>query len=185
MKPENNLSPSDLLFEGVTRLLSPAGETFRLQKEWNVQSLDETAIAAERAGCEVCYVDLPERVSGFADIIDGKAHIVLNRSKSRQNLEYTLPHELGHCALHLNPSRDGGYMGLLEIGTAEFQADLFAVIWVNWLGNDRQRKEMLAENRESSTAVVMGLLLTLALIAVAIIAWLFSKQFDTRRLAQL
>ncbi len=185
MKPDNNASTSDLLLQGVAKIWSPAGEALRLQKDLNVHSLAETASAAERAGCEVCYVDLPEKVSGFADMIDGKAHIVLNRSKSRQNLEYTLPHELGHCVLHLNPSRDDGDTELPEMSTAEFQADLFAVTWVNWAGNDRQREELLKENRESSTAVVMGLILTVALIAVAIIAWLCSKRFDARRLAQL
>jgi len=65
---------------------------------------------------------------------------------------------------------------------AEFQANLFASTWVNWLGDDRQRKEMLTGNRESSTAIVMSLLFTLVLVAIAIIGWVCSKLFDVPRL---
>jgi IrrE N-terminal-like domain len=182
MKPGNDISTFECLLLGVGEIWSPAGEALRLQKDLNVHSLEETAAAAERAGCEVCYADLPEKVSGFADIIEGKAHIVLNRAKSRQDLEYTLPHELGHCVLHLNPSRNPSQSGFPEMAMAEFQANLFASTWVNWLGDDRQRKEMLTGNRESSTAIVMSLLFTLVLVAIAIIGWVCSKLFDVPRL---
>jgi hypothetical protein len=183
MKAENKASASDLVFHAAAKIWSPATEALKLQRELNLHSLEETAAAAERVGCEVCYVDLPKKVDGFADIIDRKAHIVLNRSRSQQNLDYTLPHELGHCVLHLAPARTLSDHGLPEIGTAEFQADLFAATWVNWLGNDTQRRELLGENRGSAAAVMTALFLTLALFVVAFVAWLFSEPTHARSLA--
>lgn len=182
MKPGNENSTFECLIQSVAEIWSPAGEAMKLQRELNVHSLEETTAAAERVGCEVCYADLPEKVSGFADIIEGKAHIVLNRAKSRQNLEYTLPHELGHCVLHLNPLRNPSQSEFPDMAMAEFQANLFAASWVNGLGNDKQRDEVMTGNRESSTAIVTSLLLTLALVAIAIIAWVCSKLFDVPRL---
>jgi hypothetical protein len=182
MKLGNDMSTFECLVQSVGEIWSPASEALRLRKDLNVQSLEATAAAAERAGCEVFYADLPEKVSGFADIIDGKAHIVLNRAKSRQNLEYTLPHEWAHCVLHLNHLRDPGQPRVPSLGIAELQADLFAATWVNWLGDDKQREEMLTGNREASAAVVTSLLLTLALVAIAIIAWVCSKLFDVPRI---
>lgn len=183
MKAENNASASHFLFHAAAKIWSPAIEALKLQRDLNLHSLDETAAAAERVGCEVCYVDLPKKVDGFAEIIDGKAHIVLNRSRSQQNLDYTLPHELGHCVLHLQSARSISRDGLPEVGTAEFQADLFAATWVNWLGNDTQRQELLNENRNSSAAIIMALFVTLALFVVALIAWLFSQPVQARSLA--
>ena len=182
MNPGNDISLLGLFFEELTKIWSPAGEALRLQGELNVHSLEETAAAAGQLGCEVCYVDLPDKVSGFADIIEDKLHIVLNRAQSRQNLEYTLPHELGHCVLHLNPSQRTGQSGFASNGMAEFQANLFATTWVNLLGNDRQREDMLANNRESSTAVAGCFIMTLALAVIAILAWPCLKLFDAQRL---
>ena len=182
MNSGNDTSLLDLFLQELGKILSPAGEALRLQGELDVNSLEETDAAAERAGYEVCYVDLPDKVSGFADTIEGKLHIVLNRAKSRQNLEYTLPHELGHCVLHLNPSHRTGQSGLAGIGIAEFQANLFATTWVSSLGNDRQREHMLTDNRESRAAVAACIILTLALAVIALLAWLYSKLFDTERL---
>jgi hypothetical protein len=183
MTPGNDSSVFEDILQGLMKALSPAEKALRLQKELNVQALEETAGAAERVGCEVCHVDLPEKVSGFADIIEGKPHIVLNRAKSQQNLAYTLAHELGHQVLHLSPSRDASELRSLIPGAAELEADLFAVTWVNWLGTDRQREEMFAESRESSAAVVVPLILVLAMVAVAILAWVCSEVFNAQRLA--
>lgn len=182
MNRGNDISLLDLFLQELGKIWSPAGEALKLQGMLNVNSLEGTAAAAERMGCEVCYADLPDKVSGFADIIEGKPHIVLSRAKSLQNLQYTLPHELGHCVLHLNPSQRTGQSGFAGIGMAEFQANLFATTWVNSLGNDRQRGEMLTQNRESSAAVVGCFILTLALAVFAILAWLCSKLFDAPRL---
>jgi hypothetical protein len=69
------------------------------------------------------------------------------------------------------------------MGTREFQADLFAATWVNWIGNDTQRQELLSENRDSLAAVMMALFVTLALFVVALIAWLISEPVHARGLA--
>lgn len=183
MKAEYEGSTTEMLLQGFDTIWSAAGEATKLQEELNVRSLEETATAAERAGCEVCYADLPEKVSGFAEIIEGKAHIVLNRAKSPLNLQYTLPHELGHCVLHLDASRDAGRPRLAPKGAAEFEAHLFAASWVTHSGNGQQSREVLAANPESLATILGAFMLTLALIVIAIIAWVCSKLFSTKPLA--
>jgi hypothetical protein len=182
IRPENDISLFDIFLQSLTKITSPVEEALKLRETLNVKSLEETAAAAQRAGCEVCYADLPESVSGFADIIEGKPHIVLNRAKPHHNLEYTLPHELGHCVLHLNPAHRIGQREPQDIQTAEFEAHLFGATWVNSLGNDRQRDELLAENREASAASLGCFLMILALAVIAILTWVYSKLFDAQPL---
>ena len=182
IKPENDISLFDIFLQGLTKIMSPVEEALKLREALNVQTLEGTAAAAERAGFEVCYADLPEKVSGFADNFEGKPHIVLNRTKPRKDLEYTLPHELGHCVLHLNPAHGIGQRESRDIQMAEFEAHLFGAAWVNWLGNHRQRDELLAENREASAASVVCFIMMLAVVLFAILAWGCSKLFDTRPL---
>ena len=181
MKPGNEVSYLEILFEFLSKIWSPGGEAVRLQKELNIRSLEETAAAAERTGCTVCYVDLPKSISGFAEIIEGQPHIVLNRAKSRKNLEYTLPHEFGHRVLHLSPSRDTGQAEVPDMLPKEVQADLFAAVWVLLLGNDRQRREVLTENRESSVVISMCLILTVVAVLVVTIISVCSKLFPVQR----
>jgi IrrE N-terminal-like domain len=181
MKPGNEVSYREILFECLSMIWSPGGEAARLQKELNIRSLEETAAAAERTGCTVCYVDLPKNVSGFAEIIEGQPHIVLNRAKSWKNLSYTLPHELGHRVLHLRPSRDTGQAKVPDMLPKEIQADLFAAVWVILLGDDRQRTEVLTENRESSIVIYTCLILTVfVVVAVTFISVCF-KLFPEQR----
>src|SRR6476646_10569064 len=79
---------------------------------------------------------IPEKVSGVATIIADRPHIVLNRAKSQDELQYTLPHELGHHKLHLNPVREYAPLGFPVWGDAEFEADLFAMSWLFFLSKD-------------------------------------------------
>jgi hypothetical protein len=183
MKPENEVSMSDVLLECLGEIWSPCGEAARLQAELGARSLEETVAAAERTGCAVCYVDLPEKVSGFADIIDGQAYIVLNRAKSRINLEYTLPHELGHHVLHLNPSRDNRPSEFPVTGREELEANLFAVTWISWQGTDRRQDEVLRENKEASATVLACFFATLLLAVVALLAYIGSKLFPVQHRA--
>jgi hypothetical protein len=183
IKPESDISLFDIFLQALTKIMSPVEEALKLREALNVQTLEGTAAAAERAGCEVCYVDLPESVSGFADIIEGKPHIVLNRAKPRKDLQYTLPHELGHCVLHLNPAHGIGQLEGWDTRLAEFEAHLFTTAWVNWLGNQRQRDELLAENREASAASVGCFIMMLAVVVIAILAWVYSRLFATQPLA--
>jgi hypothetical protein len=176
MQSENQSSYLKTFFEVLGAVWSAGGQAVQLKKELNVSSLRDTAAVAERVGCVVCYADLPKRVSGFAEIIEGKSHIVLNRAKPRKDLEYTLSHELGHHVLHLNPPSDTAQVGFLTIGTAEFQADLFAATWIMWLGNKRQRKEVLLENPEFAV-VVSCLIATILLALITLFAHVCSKFF--------
>jgi hypothetical protein len=182
VKPENDISLFDIFLQGLTKILLPVEEALKLREALNVHTLEETAVAARRARCEVSYVDLPEKVSGFAAIIEGKPHIALNRDKPRKDLEYTLPHELGHLVLHLNPAHGIGQPECRNIPKAEFEAHLFAATWVNSLGNDRQRDELLAENREASAASVGCFIMLLAVVVIAILAWVYSKLFNAQPL---
>ncbi len=183
MKPEYEGSIAEMLLRGLDTIWSAAGEAIKLQEELNVCSLEETASAAERAGCEVCYAGLPEKVSGFAKVIEGKAHIVLNRAKSPLNLQYTLPHELAHCVLHMDASRDARQPRLAPKGAIEFEAHLFAASWVTHLGNAQQSREVLVANPESLATVLGGFILTLAFVVIAIIAWVCSNLFSAGPLA--
>jgi Zn-dependent peptidase ImmA (M78 family) len=182
MKSGNEVSLLEVFLTELAKIWAAGGEAVQRKKDLNVRSLDETAAAAERLGCVVCYVDLPRKVSGFAEIIEGKPYIVLNRAKSRKNLEYTLPHELAHQVLHLNSSRKA-QSGLFNIHAVEFQADLFAATWIMWLGNERQRKEVFLENPQSSAAIATCLFATVLLAVIALFAHVWSKLFRPQHTA--
>jgi hypothetical protein len=77
VNPNDKFSALSTLLDGFALIWSPAGEALALRKDLNIDTLDETAQAAQRAGFEICYLDLPEKVSGFAEIIDGTRFIAL------------------------------------------------------------------------------------------------------------
>jgi Zn-dependent peptidase ImmA (M78 family) len=150
MKKNERVSSFEIVLQCLWRIWEPAGVAFRVQRALGVRSLEETTSALERAGFEICLVDLPEKVSGVAAIIADRPHIVLNRAKSQDELQYTLPHELGHHKLHLKPVRDYDPLGFPGSDDAEFEADLFAVSWLFFLSKDKQRNAMLLQNPEIS-----------------------------------
>lgn len=180
MNSKKDLSTLEVVFECLTVIWSPAAEAVRLQQQLGVGSLEETATAAERGGCEVCFVDLPEKVSGFAAIIEGKPYIALNRHKSKNNLEYTLPHELGHQVLHLNPSGPQR-LELMGSGIEEFQAHLFATTWIIWLVNDKQRDEVLRANPESYVVTGMSVIFSILVVVIAFIFYVLGKVSAAQR----
>jgi Zn-dependent peptidase ImmA (M78 family) len=150
-----------IVLQCLWRIWEPAGTALNVRHALGVRSLEDTTPALERAGYEICFVDLPDQVSGFAAIIAHKPNIVLNRAKSQQELEFTLPHELGHHTLHLNPVRDYGPHVSPDLGNAEFEADLFAMSWLLFLGKDKQRKSMLLQNPE-----ILGTLVSCLFVSV-------------------
>src|SRR5512136_1703387 len=154
MKMGEKVSILGIVLQCLCRMWGPAGVAFRVQRDLGVRSLEETTGALGRAGYEVCLVDLPEPVSGFAAIIADRPHIVLNRAKSQEELQYTLPHELGHHKLHLNPVRESGPLGFPVPDEAELEADLFAMSWLFILGKDKQRNTMLLQYPEISRTLV-------------------------------
>jgi hypothetical protein len=160
MKMGINVSRLGIGLECLLRIWEPAG----LQGEARLGSPLTGRNALGRAGYEVSNVDLPESVSGFAEIIADRPHIVLNRAKSQEELQCTLLHELGHHILHLKPVRAYDPLGFPGTDEAELEADLFAAAWLFFLRNNRQRNAVLLRNPEISKILPMYLLLSVILI---------------------
>jgi len=180
MRPADNISMHEMALDCLDRIWLPCGEAARLQATWNARSLEETTAAAEQVGCQVSYVDLPEKVSGFAQVIEGQTHIVLNRAKPRIDLEYTLPHELGHYVLHLSPSRNMEESEFQVSGTKEFEANLFAVTWIARRGTDLRQNEVLRQNEEALVTMFSCLFVTLLLGLLALVSYTDSKLFPAQ-----
>lgn len=163
MKMGEKVSRLGIVLECLCGIWEPAGAALRVKHALGVRSLADTTGALGRAGYEVSSVDLPEPVSGVATIIGDRPHIVLNRAKCQEELQYTLLHELGHHTLHLQPihAYDLGFPGADE---AELEADLFAAAWLFFLRNNRQRNAVLLRNPEISKILPMYLLLSVMLI---------------------
>ena len=162
-------SSLEVMLEGLQLIWAPGAEAAKVQQAWGMRSLADMPATLERAGYEVCYVDLPERVSGFAQVIEGKPHIVLNRAKSAEHLQYTMPHELGHHVLHLDESRDP-QTRLPSTDLMEFQAHQFATLWILYLANDKEREDVLSQNPEWLTVGFVSLLMTAGAIVIPLIA---------------
>jgi Zn-dependent peptidase ImmA (M78 family) len=170
MKTGERISLFGILLQCLGKIWEPAGEAYRVQRELGVDSLGDTNAALERAGYEVCPIDLPEKVSGFAQIIADRPHLVLNRAKPKFELQYTLPHELGHHILHLNPQRESALPGLSHIGDVELEANLFATTWLMLLPEDKRREDVLLRSPEMSRTVVIYVLLSVMIVLFALLA---------------
>ena len=179
MKSETELSGLEIVVEVLNIIWMPAAEALRVQNDLNVHSLNETSAAAQRAGYEVCHVDLPAKVSGFAEVIGGIPHIVVNRAKSLEHQQYTVPHELGHHVLHVNPSRNPVPSVLSIKGMEEFQAHMFAVMWVMRVADGKEREDVLKQNPESAF-LILSIFMTVGIIVVALLAYLWSRLFPIR-----
>jgi Zn-dependent peptidase ImmA (M78 family) len=170
----------EIVLQSLCRMWEPAGVALRVKYALGVHSLEETTDALGRAGYEVCYVDLPEPVSGVAAIIADRPYIVLNRAKSQEELQYTLLHELAHHTLHLKPVRD---CDPLEFSgsDAELEADLFAASWLFCLRDYRQRNAVLLRNPEISVILVGYLFVSVMFILSALLMRLMLPEIsDTK-----
>jgi Zn-dependent peptidase ImmA (M78 family) len=164
-------SSLEVMLEGLEMIWAPGAEAVKVQQALGVRSLADMTAALERAGYEVCCVDLPERVSGFAKVIEGKPHIVLNRAKSAEHLQYTIPHELGHHVLHLDDSRDV-QQKLPSAHLTEFQAHQFATLWILLLANEKEREDVLSQNPEWLLVGFLSLLMTAGAVVIPLIVHL-------------
>ena len=167
-------SSLEVMLEGLEMIWAPGAKAVKVQQALGVRSLADMPAALDRAGYEVCCVDLPERVSGFAKVIEGKPHIVLNRAKSAEHLQYTMPHELGHHVLHLDDSRNPK-PGLQSADLMEFQAHQFATLWILLLANDKEREDVFRQNPEWLMVGFISLLMTAGAIGIPLIAHLWSS----------
>jgi Zn-dependent peptidase ImmA (M78 family) len=170
MKTRERTSSLGIILQCLGKIWEPTGQAFKAQQDLGVPSLEETPGALERAGYEISHVDLPEKVSGFAQIIAGRPYVVLNRSKRQQELRYTLPHELGHHILHLNPVRDCDPLGFPGIGDVELEANLFATSWLFCLGRNEQRDEVLMQNIEISRTLIIYFFFSVMIVLFALLA---------------
>jgi Zn-dependent peptidase ImmA (M78 family) len=180
MKPNVEISASDFLIESLERILKPCMEATKLYLDCSVQTLDDIPRAAERAGCKISYIDLPEKISGFAQEIDGQPHIVVNRAKPSMHSDFTVAHELGHHVLHSNPSHGADRDHLLTDGETEFEANLFGTTLVTAVTTQKQQDEMLRYNPEIRSTLAICVFGTLLTILVALAIWICSHLFRTR-----
>ena len=181
MTLNTEMSTSEIVLEGLGFIWNPGAEALKVQQDLNVRSLGELAAAAGRAGYEICYVDLPPKVSGFAVVIAGRPHIVINRAKSRPHQQYTIAHELGHHVLHVNPTQDPNQPGLPIKNFAEFQAHMFAASLIFWTMNDKQREDVLKQNPESLIFPALAIFMSFAVILTPLLVHLWSRLFPGLR----
>jgi Zn-dependent peptidase ImmA (M78 family) len=173
MKMGKKDSSFGIVLQFLWRIWEPAGVAIRVKHALGVRSLEETTGALGRAGYEVCSVDLPEPVSGVAAIIADRPHIVLNRAKSQEELQYTMLHELGHHTLHLKPVRDYDPLGFPGLDDAELEADLFAAFWLLFLSKDKQRDTVLLWNPEISKILALHLVASVMIVLCALLtSWM-------------
>lgn len=166
MNPESDPSTLDIIAEGLATIWSPSAEALKLQQSRKIRCLEDLIVEAERAGYEICEVDLPKNVGGFALTIEGKPHIAVNRDKSTEYRQYTVAHELGHHLLHVVQSPDPN--SLLNTAMMEFQADLFASSLIVWLTPENERDEMLRQNPEFARTFNLSVLLSIVAVLTAV-----------------
>jgi hypothetical protein len=180
MSGDKGMSGIDGVLDILGILWNPGVEAMRVQKTLNVHTLEETIAAVEQAGYEVCYAELPDSVSGFAIVIAGKPHIVLNRAKPRHHMHYTVSHELGHHVLqHLNPAQSPNHSAFVPTeALQEYQAHMFAAMWVLFAPDSNQEKEAVErENPEQTMVVAVAIFGSLAVIVFTILAHVASLLF--------
>ena len=175
MRSDTEPSSFDLFVETLGVIWNPGAEAFKLKQDFGVQSVEDIPLAAERAGFEICPVDLPAKVSGFAQVIAGKPHIVVNRAKTLQHRNYTIAHELGHHVLHLAPSHGSELLSFMTSGLKEYQANMFATMLVVWTNKDEEQEEIRRQNPELYLTVLGALFLTLAIIVIALLFYISSR----------
>ena len=167
-----------VVLEALETIWSPGAAALRLQQSMNITSLEDLALATERAGYEICEVDLPKNVGGFALTIEEIPHIVVNRHKSAEYRQYTVAHELAHHVLHLTASPEPNSQLYLKGEMKEFQADAFASSMIVWLTPEKDRDEMLRQNPEFARAITMTVLLSIAVVLVAVLVHVWFHLFS-------
>ncbi len=177
MKPEVEISASDILGESLGIIWKPGMAAIELQRDHNIQAIEDIPSAAQRAGCQISYVDLPTKVSGFAQVIEGTQYIVVNRAKPLSHTRFTIAHELGHHRLHLNRARNYDQVVQPPNTATEFEANMFATMLVATTTSGEQQEQMLAHNPEMRTSVVVSVFATLIAILMAVVIWFCSRLF--------
>jgi len=171
----------DDVLQILDMLWSPAVEAMKVQKELNVRSLAETIAAAERAGCQVCYADLPEKVGGFATVIAETPLIVVNRAKPPHHNHYTVSHELGHHLLHLSRVQPSDTLGFPSIeDMQEYQAHMFAIAWVWFASKPNEERETVLKQNPETMLLPVAMFSSLGVILFAALSHLAARLFPSR-----
>jgi Zn-dependent peptidase ImmA (M78 family) len=179
MKPDVEFSILDILGESLGIIWKPGMAAIKLRLDRNIQSVEDIPIAAQAVGCQISYVALPPKVSGFAQVIEGTPHIVVNRAKSSSHTTYTIAHELGHHQLHLTSLPNGEQTVQSTNPTTEFEANAFATMLVATTTSGEQQEQMLAHNPEMRSSAVVALFATFVAILMAVVIWFCSPLFST------
>ena len=180
MKPEDELSVFDIFVESSGIIMKPGMEAIKLRRDLNIQSVEDIPFAAERAGFEISYVDLPVKVSGFAEVFEGKPHIIVNRAKPPIHSKFTIAHELGHHHLHPNSLHDADQTGPLPSSATELEANMFATMLVATVTSGNKQEKMLAHNPEMRSALAVSVLGIMLAIFIAPVIWVCSQRLPTR-----
>jgi Zn-dependent peptidase ImmA (M78 family) len=178
MNPNVEISIFDVGIEILGKALKPGMESIQAQRDLDVRSIRDVPSALERAGYKISNVDLPVSVSGFSCVVDDTPHIVVNRAKSSTHTAFTIAHELGHHKLHLNPS--GGIPRTqLSNSVTEFEANMFATMFVVAVTGGEQDEELLAQNPEIRSVLTVSAFGFLLAILVGLVIWICSPLFRT------
>jgi Zn-dependent peptidase ImmA (M78 family) len=183
MKPNIEISAFDFLIESFERIWKPGMEATKLYSDGSIRTLDDIPRAAVRAGCKISQIELPEKISGFAQVIEGQPYIVVNRAKPVMHSNFTIAHELGHHVLHSNPLRNADQANLLTDGETEFEANLFGATLIAAVTTQKEQDDMVRYNPEIRSALAVSIFGTLLTILMALAIWICSYLSRTRDLA--
>jgi hypothetical protein len=179
MTPDVEFSIWDVLGESLGIIWKPGTAAIQLRMNHNIRAVEDIPIAAQKVGCQISYVALPTKVSGFAQVIEGTPHIVVNQTKSSSHTMFTIAHELGHCQLHLPTSPNSEQTVQSSNPTTEFQANVFATILVATTTSGEQQERILAHNPEMQSSVVIASFATFVAILMAVVIWFCLRLFCT------
>lgn len=177
MSPNTEIFIFKILAESFGPLLQPGADAIHLQRKLNIRSVEDIPLAVERAGYEITYVDLPTKVSGAAQVIEGSPHIMVNRTKSSLHKTFTIAHELGHHQLHLNPLRDTDQKAQVPNSTREFEENMFGTMFVAPLTSGEKQEQLLAHNPEIRSSLTVCVVATLVAILMAVVIWFCFRPF--------
>jgi Zn-dependent peptidase ImmA (M78 family) len=177
MTPDVEFSIWDILGESLGFIWKPGTAAIQLRMNHNIRAVEDIPIAAQKVGCQISYVTLPTKVSGFAQVIEGTPHIVVNRAKSSSHTTFTIAHELGHHQLHLTSSPNSEQRVQSTNPTAEFEANVFATMLVATTASHEQQDRMLVDNPEMQSSAVVALFATFFAILMAVVIWFCSRLF--------
>ena len=103
-----------------------------------------------------------------------------NRCDCCEEHRYTVAHELGHYALHMNPSPTVAKLGLAEESKEdqEFHADQFATAWFMQTASLEQRKRFLQKNPEVNVIPADSIIVVLFTVGTLVALYLLSRVFS-------